>query len=426
MDQRGERQRGDALYRLEVEDLSQVQAPIMVHALRGALDAGSVGELVASHLLDSLHSRRVATFDVDALIDYRSRRPSIEIENFRFTDYNEPVLAVDLLADDEGHPLLLLHGCEPDLRWEAFVRDVIELVKKLGVERTVGVHGFPTPVPHTRPAQVQTHGDALPELDEQRGIMLGAVQMPGSASALVEYRLQQQGRTATGFSVSVPHYLSQNVYPAAAAEAVRWISRAGDLALPVGDLEAAAAEMAAQVEQQIEQSPKVAGMVRQLETQFDQYAEVVGDVTTEEEESLPPPVPSADEIGAEAEAFLAKQMMGFAWKQDSDASTDASHEGGVEKAPSDAGELGGSAPVEADTQGAAKDMPSTEVREKTTTRTKEEPAQQPQGGTAAKREEQAQQQGTAPGVEALSEGIRRILRWRRPRDGEETGRGLFG
>lgn len=297
------------LYRVEVDDLELTQAPVLVHTLHGSLDAGGVGSLVASHLLDSLPAQRVVTFLADELIDYRSRRPPMLFEDFAYTDYEEPVLAIDLLRDDEGRPLLVLHGPEPDLRWDAFVSDVAELVERLGVERTIGVHGMPGPVPHTRPVAVTTHGSALEKLEENRGVMIGKIQVPGSASGLLEFRLGEAGHPATGLSVTVPHYLAQNQYPPAAAEAVRWIARAGDLSLPVGELEAASASMQEQIAAHVQGSPEVAAVVEALERQYDQYAQVADPAARERSLTAGrPQVPTADEIGAEAEAFLAAEL----------------------------------------------------------------------------------------------------------------------
>src|SRR5699024_3182296 len=94
--------------------------PVLVHALQGAFDAGHAGEQAAEHLTTTLGGERVATFDIDSLLDYRARRPAMTFENGAFTDYDRPELVVDLLRDDEGVPLLLLHGPEPDLQWEGF------------------------------------------------------------------------------------------------------------------------------------------------------------------------------------------------------------------------------------------------------------------------------------------------------------------
>jgi len=48
---------------------------VLVHVLTGFIDAGQAGALARDHLLATMQHRRVATFDVDRLLDYRSRRP---------------------------------------------------------------------------------------------------------------------------------------------------------------------------------------------------------------------------------------------------------------------------------------------------------------------------------------------------------------
>lgn len=279
--------------------------PVMIHALRGAMDAGHAGSLVAQHLLDSLPVQRIATFDADELIDYRSRRPAMEFDDWRFTDYDEPVVALDLLRDDEGTPLLLLHGPEPDLRWEAFTQAVLDLVEDLGVQRTIGVQGIPMAVPHTRPVTITSHATRDGLVDPQRHVM-GTVQIPGSASGLIELRLGRAGHDALGFAANVPHYLAQSEYPQAAAELIRQISGNTGLALPVGELEAAAASTALQIEAQVSGSAEVGAVVHALEQQYDAYMDASarpGQPTLLRE---PDQLPTADEIGAQLEAFLAE------------------------------------------------------------------------------------------------------------------------
>jgi predicted ATP-grasp superfamily ATP-dependent carboligase len=285
---------------------ADLEVPVLVHALHGAMDAGRAGALAARHLVGALGSQRVATFDVDELLDYRARRPLMTFEDWRWTDYAEPSLVLDLLRDDEGTPLLLLHGPEPDLRWEAFVAAVTELVERFGVRRTIGVHGIPMAVPHTRPTTVTAHATDAALMAETPAVM-GSIQVPASAAALLELRLGQAGHDALGFAANVPHYLAQNEFPQAAAELVRQVARSGDLALPVGELEAAAAETAAEVAQQVEASAEVGAVVQALEQQFDAFMAGADRAAHGTLLAQPVELPSAEEIGAELEAFLADQ-----------------------------------------------------------------------------------------------------------------------
>src|ERR1700710_2800174 len=62
---------------LEVPQIDDLVNPVLVHALDGYVDAGSGVSLAVTQLLDKLESTVVATFDVDQLIDYRARRPTL-------------------------------------------------------------------------------------------------------------------------------------------------------------------------------------------------------------------------------------------------------------------------------------------------------------------------------------------------------------
>ena len=202
-----------ALYELE-PDLPDLTGSVMVQALDGFVDAGAAKRLAREHLLAG-GSRVVARFDVDALLDYRARRPAMTFDEDHWADYADPELAVHLLTDSEGTPYLLLAGPEPDVRWEAFTAAVRSLVQRLGVRLVVGLNAIPMAVPHTRALGVIAHA-TRPELVAGHDKWVGTVQVPSSAGHLLEYRLGQAGHDAAGFAVAVPHYLAEAEYPAAA------------------------------------------------------------------------------------------------------------------------------------------------------------------------------------------------------------------
>lgn len=279
-------------------------ATVLVHALSGSMDAGHAGKLVADHLRSTLPNETVASFDVDQLIDYRSRRPSMTYESGAWVGYEAPHLQVDLLHDDEGVPLLLLHGHEPDLSWEAFVAAVRQIIDEFGVTTTIGVHGIPMGVPHTRPITVTAHATRA-ELIAEHPNFMGSLQVPGSAAALLELRLGEEGRDALGFAANVPHYLVQTEFPQAAAELVRQVSRSSGLTLPTGELEAEGVKVLAEIDRQVQGSEEVQAVVRALETQFDSFAAEAERAGRAPLLAATEELPSADELGAQIEAFLA-------------------------------------------------------------------------------------------------------------------------
>jgi predicted ATP-grasp superfamily ATP-dependent carboligase len=282
-----------------VADLHQ---PVLIQALSGFVDAGAAARLAREHLLTTLESTVVATFDADLLLDYRSRRPVMDFVEDHWESYDEPRLDIHALRDGQGTPFLLLAGPEPDLHWERFVAAVIAIIDRLGVRVTVGLNAIPMAVPHTRPMGVTAHASRR-ELIAGYEPWLQRVRVPGSAGHLLEFRLSQRGSDAIGYAAHVPHYLAQTDYPTAAETLLTSISKATGLLLPMEDLRRAAEELRVTIDEQVEASDEVRGVVSALEQQYDAF------VRGREGPNLlaaAGPLPTAEELGAELERFLAE------------------------------------------------------------------------------------------------------------------------
>jgi predicted ATP-grasp superfamily ATP-dependent carboligase len=212
-----------------------------------------------------------------------------------------------VVPDSDGARFLLLEGSEPDILWERFVAAVRGLVEQLGVRLTIGVHGIPMGVPHTRPTSVTAHATRA-ELVAGRDAWVGTVQVPGAMTNLLEYRLGQLGHDAMGFAVHVPHYLAQADYPAAAAALLENVAAVTELTLPTGPLHDAAASTRGELDEQVAGSTEVAAVVHALEEQYDAYVAARGGDAPGDEQTLlagRQGFPTADELGAELERFLA-------------------------------------------------------------------------------------------------------------------------
>jgi predicted ATP-grasp superfamily ATP-dependent carboligase len=274
--------------------------PVLLHVFTGFIDAGQAGALARDHLLSTLDHRPVATFDVDQLLDYRSRRPPMIFVEDHWESYEDPHLVLHEMTDAAGARFLLLEGSEPDILWERFVAAVRRLVDQLGVRLTIGMHGIPMGVPHTRPTSVTAHATRT-ELVQGRDAWVGTVQVPGAMTNLLEYRLGLQGHDAMGFAVHVPHYLARAEYPQAARVLVDHLAVATGLYLPTASLTSAAERAEREIAEQVEGSEEVAQVVAALERQYDTV------ISEGDERSSPMggELPTADELGAEVERFLA-------------------------------------------------------------------------------------------------------------------------
>jgi predicted ATP-grasp superfamily ATP-dependent carboligase len=278
-------------------------APLLWY-FEGFIDAGAAGRLVTEHLLDKLDHKVVATFDVDRLVDFRSRRPIMTFVKDHWERYEQLELVTHLMQDASGAPFLLLVGPEPDHEWERFTRAVTGLCERLGVGLAVGFHGIPLGVPHTRPLGVTPHA-TRPELITGDRPLPNHLQVPGSIAALLEFRFGEAGRDAAGFAVHVPHYLAQAAYPASAVKLLESVSALTGLDLPDDALREAARRTDAEIDRQVEASSEVSEVVQVLEQQYDEAAQAD---TSDLLDGDPENMPTAEELGEQFERFLAEQQ----------------------------------------------------------------------------------------------------------------------
>jgi len=286
----------------DVPELDDASALTMVLVLDGFLDAGNAAARAAQHLADLSDGLVVATFDVDELHDYRARRPAMSFVRDHYEAFDPPRLVVRLLHDTGGTPYLLLHGPEPDTRWEAFARAVRDVVERFGVTRVVSMGSVPMAVPHTRPIAI-THHANNPDLLTGESPWRGELRIPSSAQALLEVRLGEWGHDALGFVAHIPHYLAQLDYPKASAALLEQVELAGRLTVDLSGLRAEAEDREAEIARYLSSNEEVSDVVRALEQQYDSFerAEQSGDSLLARNQ----PLPTGEEIGQQVEQFLA-------------------------------------------------------------------------------------------------------------------------
>lgn len=299
-------ERPERMYELEFPAPQLVstdgRGPVLIHALEGFSDAGHAVRLAAQHLKTTLETELVASFSIDDLLDYRSRRPLMTFKTDHFTHYEDPQLNLYALRDSLGTPFLLLAGLEPDLQWERFITAVRLLAERLSVRRTIGLGAIPMAVPHTRPVTMTPHSNNR-ELIAEHQPWVGEVQVPSSVSSLLEFRMAQHGHESVGFTVHIPHYLAQTDYPAAAEALLEQVGRSASLEFPLRALSEAATAVHSKIDEQVRASEEVAQVVAALEQQYDAF------IAAQENRSLlarDEDLPSGEELGAEFERFLAQ------------------------------------------------------------------------------------------------------------------------
>lgn len=314
---------------VELIDAEHLKGLHLIMGFTGFAEAGHVVSQISDELLNSLDSELVAAFDVDQLIDYRSRRPQITFAGDHLADYQAPKLNLYLVRDALQKPFLLLTGVEPDFQWERFARAVVALVQRLDVNLVSWVHSIPMPVPHTRPLGVTVHGNRS-ELIDGITTWRPTAELRSSVGHLLEMRLNEAERNVVGYVVHVPHYLAEAEYPPAAVTGLEHLGTASALMLPTERLRETGRDVERQIAEQVASSSDVQSVVANLEAKYDEHHQEQQEAPKSLLGGSDDELPDAETIGAAVEAYLAsretQQESGegsspadtSAWRDDSD------------------------------------------------------------------------------------------------------------
>lgn len=287
----------------ELHDRPAMDSPVLVMVLEGWIDSGFSAGSAIQTVLAGLDSYPVATFDADALLDHRARRPIMKLVEGVNTGLSWPGIELRAAVDLDGRDLLLLVGAEPDHSWRAFSTDVLELARSFGTRLVVGLGAYPATVPHTRPVVLSVTA-STPELAAVSGLLRGTLDVPAGVQAVIEGRSSEFDLPAVGLWAQVPHYVSGEMtpYPGAALALLDQVERTASLRLPKGDLADAAARARHRIDAAMGGNDEHLAMLHELERRHDELQAQAAAPTPGDE-----PLPSADELAAEVERYLRDQ-----------------------------------------------------------------------------------------------------------------------
>jgi PAC2 family protein len=271
------------LYKLR-RQLPELSEPAVVVALDGWVDAGSAATNATATLAEG--GRTIATFDADAIFDYRARRPTLEIVHGRPRTLTWPELTIRATKVGE-RDLLVFTGAEPDYRWRELQADVVELAGRLGVGEWISLGAIPAAVPHTRPVPILG-------TESRSGLLKGGItagpdgilRVPSAAISIFDIAASKAGIPSVGYFAQIPHYVSGE-YPQASVDLLRVLGRHLDVELDVGRLPEEARLMRVRLDAAAAREETTKTYVERLEELVDEAR-----------------LPSGDDLISEIERFL--------------------------------------------------------------------------------------------------------------------------
>ena len=276
--------------------------PTLVVMLTGWIDAGGAARGALAAIEQESDVTPIVEFDDDAFVDFRARRPTMELRGGLHQVLHWERILMAAGTDQTGRDLLVLHGPEPDMAWHRFTRAVADVAVELGVSQMAHLGAYPFTAPHTRPSRVSV---TTPSEDVLARVpfLRSTIDVPAGAAAVLEAEFHARGIPAVGIWAQVPHYIASLNYPAASVALLDALRDATGLVIEAPDLRAEVHRVVGRLNGMIEGNDEHVAMLRQLEQIYDASADGV------EVESPAPSLElrSGDELAAELEQFLKDQ-----------------------------------------------------------------------------------------------------------------------
>ena len=281
------------------QELPVLDQPVLVVHLTGWIDASGAGAAALTAVNDECATNLLATFDGDAFIDYRARRPTMELRDGVNTKLVWDEIQLRVGRDPHNKAVLTLIGPEPDSRWREFASVVTQLAGQLGVRQMVALGAYPFATPHTRPPRLSS---SSPSADVLANLpyLKNSVDVPAGISAVLEHALSDAGIASLGMWVQVPHYVSAMSYPAATVALLQGLHEVTGLAVSANEAVHEAEIQRHRIDKLVAANDEHGTMVSNLEALYDQAGEQtmsLGDAQ----------LPSGDDLAAEFERFLREQ-----------------------------------------------------------------------------------------------------------------------
>lgn len=274
--------------------------PVVLAAFEGWNDAAEAASGAIDHLINVFDATYIGGIDPDEYYDFQVNRPTVRFSGDPDAapsgaaperEITWPGTRFHLARTSTGRDLLLVQGIEPNMRWRAFVAELLAVADEMSATVWMLLGALLADVPHTRPIQV-TGNSSDPEYEKMLGLEASRYEGPTGINGVLTDGAYRLGIPSVSFWAAVPHYVAQPPCPKATLALLRQIEDALDLAIDMGDLPESAKAWERGVAELADNDDEIAEYVRQLEQARD---------TTDLPEA------SGDAIAAEFESYLRRR-----------------------------------------------------------------------------------------------------------------------
>jgi proteasome assembly chaperone (PAC2) family protein len=258
---------------LRISKHPDLDRAVLVGAFAGWNDAATAASWAVKFLVNQWDATQFADVDPDEFYDFTETRPRVRVSSGSLRQFTWPATRFYYhqapRENDEpaGRDVVLLLGEEPQLRWQAFSRTVMDLCRRFNVADIVLMGALVAEVPHTVPVQVSGVSNHAPWLRQmaENGIERVTYDGPTGILSALQEAGRKDGLKATSLWAVAPYYVSATPNLPVAEALLRKLDGLYGFGLRLQDLSRAAKRFNQRVSSLVAEDSDVSAYVRELE-----------------------------------------------------------------------------------------------------------------------------------------------------------------
>ncbi len=276
---------------IELEDLPELDNPVLIAAFEGWNDAGEAATATIEHLATVWEAEAVAALDPEDYYDFQVNRPRIVVDGGSRRIHWRTTRILVSTHTTLGRDVVLIQGIEPSFRWRAFTIELMEFAQEAGVSTIITLGSLMADVAHTRPIPITASSD---DDDTRHRFDLEASKYEGSTGivGVLADAATQTGLESVSCWAAVPHYAPHSPSPKATLALVSRLEELLDAPIDHLDLPEDARAWEHGVDELAQTDEEVAEYVESLE---------------EAQDTADLPEASGDAIAREFERYLRRR-----------------------------------------------------------------------------------------------------------------------
>ena len=256
----------------------------MIAAFEGWNDASQAASGAIDHLLQTWESNELAMIDGEDYYDFQVNRPQVRLTEDGARELDWPTTKVyEVSAPHLKNDFLIVRGVEPSMRWQTFVRELLDLADDYEVSALITFGALLADAPHTRPIPVMVTANTA-EVAKRYNVVTSRYEGPTGIIGALHDGATQREIDAISMWASVPHYVSSPPCPKATLALIESLEDFLDLSISSGDLVERSRAWEKQVDEIATEDSEVGDYVRQLEKAKDESDVATGDSIAREVE----------------------------------------------------------------------------------------------------------------------------------------------